>query len=617
MKRDLNTIGLTVSNHVSAMLAYWDKNQICRFANQAYVEWFGRTPEEMVGKITMKELLGTLYEKNLPYIQGVLKGEPQIFEREIPIPSGVTKHSQANYYPDKVNGTVEGFFVLVTDITTQKQIEHALQENGKRRQQILDSIPHLIWITDPQGKCTFLNKQWEVYTRMDVSDPERIDFMSLVHEEDRNNMLEQRTLSLEKSLLFQATLRFKTHSGEYRWMLSQTLPIYDEQGKLIERIGTATDIHEQKMALAAVEENEKRFRFMTNTVPQIIWTANPTGEVDYVNERWQKYTGKSLEETIGLQWSELLHPEDIQSTFIAWKESLETGNEFKVEQRLRNKQGVYRWFLSRAMPLKQANGEVSKWFGISTDIHDDKLYVQELREVQQEIELKNQQLSHQNVDLDNFVYNVSHDLRSPVASLQGLYGLLAGSLQDKLSPEEKELMQLMHTSLVRLNKTIGALGKIAHDQQEETQMLEQVYFHEMLAEVKEDIVSLSKEVQIQTEFKVPAVVFFRKHVRSILYNLLSNAIKYRHTTRAPLIQIRSRQEGDEICLSISDNGLGMHPEYIPKLFTPFKRLHTHIEGTGIGLYMIKRMIENHEGRISVESELGIGTTFYVFFKTKG
>jgi signal transduction histidine kinase len=144
-----------------------------------------------------------------------------------------------------------------------------------------------------------------------------------------------------------------------------------------------------------------------------------------------------------------------------------------------------------------------------------------------------------------------------------------------------------------------------------------VYFHEMLAEVKEDIVSLSKEVQIQTEFKVPAVVFFRKHVRSILYNLLSNAIKYRHTTRAPLIQIRSRQEGDEICLSISDNGLGMHPEYIPKLFTPFKRLHTHIEGTGIGLYMIKRMIENHEGRISVESELGIGTTFYVFFKTKG
>jgi PAS domain S-box-containing protein len=459
MKSDLYKLSLTVSDHVNAMLAYWDRNQLCRFANQAYVEWFGKTPEEMVGKITMRELLGPLYEKNLPYIQGALKGEPQIFEREISIPSGETRHSVANYYPDIVNGKVQGFFVLVTDITTQKLLEHALQENASRRQQILDYIPHLIWITDPEGNCTFLNKQWEVYTSIDVSDPQRIDFMSLVHEEDRNDIIRQRRLSLESSQIFQATLRFKNHSGAYRWMLSRTLPIYDDQGKLIERIGTATDIHDQKMALAALEESEKRFRFMTDTIPQIVWTSNPSGEVDYVNNQWQEYTGKSLEETIGMQWGELLYSDDIQPTFVAWKQALETGIEFKVEQRIRNKHGEYRWFLSRALPLKDATGEVSKWFGVSNDIHDDKLYLQQIQKVQQEIQIKNQQLSHLNVDLDNFVYNVSHDLRAPVASLQGLYGLLASSVQDKLSPDESELMQLMNVSLVRLRKNDRRFGQ--------------------------------------------------------------------------------------------------------------------------------------------------------------
>jgi signal transduction histidine kinase len=165
---------------------------------------------------------------------------------------------------------------------------------------------------------------------------------------------------------------------------------------------------------------------------------------------------------------------------------------------------------------------------------------------------------------------------------------------------------------------IGDLGKIAHSQQEETQLSEQVYFNEVLEEVWADIISLSNEAeaQIQTNFEVPSVIFFRKHIRSVLFNLLSNAIKYRYPTRSPFIQVYSRKIGDEICLSVSDNGLGLHPEHLVKLFTPFKRLHTHIEGTGIGLYMIKRMIENHGGRISVESELGVGTTFHVFFKNR-
>jgi PAS domain S-box-containing protein len=123
---DVNTLGLMVADHITAMLAYWDKDKVCRFANSAYVEWFGKTKEEMIDKITIKELLGPLYEMNLPYITGALQGKAQTFEREIPLPAGGTRHSLANYYPDIVNGEVLGFFVHVADVTPLKLLEREL-----------------------------------------------------------------------------------------------------------------------------------------------------------------------------------------------------------------------------------------------------------------------------------------------------------------------------------------------------------------------------------------------------------------------------------------------------------------------------------------------------------
>lgn len=127
-----NALGLKVADHISAMLAYWDTDQICRFANKAYEIWFNRTREEMIDKITMKELLGPLYELNLPYIEGALQGKEQMFERAIPIPDGGgVRYSMANYYPDIQDGVVQGFFVHVADITPIKQLQLELETKEK------------------------------------------------------------------------------------------------------------------------------------------------------------------------------------------------------------------------------------------------------------------------------------------------------------------------------------------------------------------------------------------------------------------------------------------------------------------------------------------------------
>lgn len=131
-KKDISIFGVEVADHITAMLAYWDKDLVCRFANSAYVDWFGKKKEEMIDKITIKELLGPLFEKNLPFISGALKGEIQTFEREIPLPTGGTRHSLANYYPDIVNGEVLGFFVHVADVTPLKLLEKELISSNER-----------------------------------------------------------------------------------------------------------------------------------------------------------------------------------------------------------------------------------------------------------------------------------------------------------------------------------------------------------------------------------------------------------------------------------------------------------------------------------------------------
>jgi signal transduction histidine kinase len=140
----------------------------------------------------------------------------------------------------------------------------------------------------------------------------------------------------------------------------------------------------------------------------------------------------------------------------------------------------------------------------------------------------------------------------------------------------------------------------------------------MLRDVQLDIADLLAEsgAVIRTDFAVPAIHFARKNIRSILYNLLSNAIKYRSPSRRPEVTLSTRREAGQVLLRVEDNGLGIPAGQLPKVFSMFKRFHAHVEGTGIGLYIVKRVMENGGGRIEVASEEGRGTTFTLYFRER-
>jgi signal transduction histidine kinase len=228
----------------------------------------------------------------------------------------------------------------------------------------------------------------------------------------------------------------------------------------------------------------------------------------------------------------------------------------------------------------------------------------------------NQDLIRINNDLDNFVYTASHDLKAPIANLEGFAILLSDRLRGRLDEKEMRLVEMIKAMTNRLKATIADLADISRVQKGQEQIPEPLSFEQMMEDTLADlrpIIEQSKAM-INVDWQEEEIQYSRKHLRSILSNLIGNALKYRSSERQLEIHVRTYRAGENVVLSVADNGLGIPAHQLPKLFSMFKRFHSHVEGTGIGLYITKRTIENNGGKIEVESREGVGSTFYVYFK---
>src|SRR5438270_2967924 len=274
------------------------------------------------------------------------------------------------------------------------------------------------------------------------------------------------------------------------------------------------EIERRKGAESALRESEQRFRTLAEAIPEMVWTATPEGAIDYCNQRWFEYTGHSMAETEGWGWQKVLHPEDMQGCLERWKASLVSGEVYELECRLRcAADGSYRWHLNRALALRNAAGEIVKWFGSSTNIHDQKLA---------------QQAQAQLLAMrDDLVANVSHSLRTPLASLRGFSELM---LSREFPPEKRrEFLTIIHSESQRLTQLINRFLDL---QRMETGR--QLFRFESLDLVKvirgraalfgaEDS---SQRLRLEIPIQLPAVRADAERMDEVLNNLISNALKY-------------------------------------------------------------------------------------------
>jgi signal transduction histidine kinase len=242
---------------------------------------------------------------------------------------------------------------------------------------------------------------------------------------------------------------------------------------------------------------------------------------------------------------------------------------------------------------------------------------QQARALAQDLATANQQLIRTNVDLDNFIYTASHDLKSPITNIEGLLDALHHELPEQPPTSEvAHILELMQDAVNRFKRTIEHLTTVSKLQKEHDAPVEQVALAPIIEDVRLDLAPLLQQTGGRLLVNVqhcPPLLFSAKNLRSVVYNLLSNALKYRHPDRPPVVRVSIRREASFVVLDVQDNGLGIDLAREEYLFAMFQRLHTHVEGSGLGLYMVKRMVENAGGRITVQSQVGEGSTFSVYF----
>jgi PAS domain S-box-containing protein len=381
------------------------------------------------------------------------------------------------------------------------------------------------------------------------------------------------------------------------------------------------DLTEHKRAELAVRESESQFRQLADAMPQIVWAARPDGTVDYYNRKWYEYTGMAEGEVGDPSWEPVLPPEDVNRVRQVWGEALRTGQPYGIEYRFRRgSDGQHRWHLGRALPVRDADGHVVRWFGTNTDVHDYKLLQEQNQHLLDSERAARAEAERAGRTKDEFLATLSHELRTPLNAILGWSQILRGGGGGEVSAAD-------------LGEGLGAIERNARAQ---TQIIEDLLDMSRIVsgKVRLDVRRLdlaavvragidtvrpaadAKGVRVQAVLDPVAgpVSGDPNRLHQVFWNLLTNAVKF--TPRGGRVQVLLERVNSHVEVSVIDTGEGIAAEFLPHVFDRFRQADASTTrrhgGLGLGLSIVKQLVELHGGRARVKSAgVGLGTTFVV------
>ncbi len=390
-------------------------------------------------------------------------------------------------------------------------------------------------------------------------------------------------------------------------------------GRMKERIDALLS-NEQNARLRA-EESARQLQFMATSMPQKIFTILPNGASDYVNPQWDQYTGGASNDSGEADWKKIIHPSDHDENTKLWKHSLETGEPFQFEHRLRRNDGQYRWHLTRATALRDKRGKITMWVGSSTDIEDvrknKKLEADTARLTKQRT-----QLMELNNAKDEFISLASHQLRTPATGVKQYLNMAIDGFAGPISTEVSSILNKANDSNERQLKIINDLLQVAQvDAGKVILRKETINICDLISSViheQESKFAKHKQKVVFDKPKKNMTVFADiTKLRMVLENIIDNAGKY--SPPGTTITVKATTSRGKVNISVIDKGVGMPKKDIDKVFEKFVRLDNPLSkivgGSGLGLYWGQKIIDLHGGQITVSSELNKGTTFTVSLPT--
>ncbi len=325
------------------------------------------------------------------------------------------------------DGSPLAVLCIVQDTTTRVLAERAMARSEERLSLALNSSTLVgTWDWDVSANSVTADEKFATMYNLDPAAAkngiELEGFLRAIHPEDVERVTGAIMAAMADGSAFRSEYRLLSPDGTTRWVIASGRPRLNEQGAATRFPGVVVDVTEQRRASEALAESELRFRTLTNAMPQMVWSTRPDGYHDYYNDRWYQFTGVPQGSTDGEGWNNLFHPDDQQRAWAVWRNSLETGEPYQIEYRLRHRSGEYRWTLGLALPIRDAQDRIVRWFGTLTDIHETKLAATERDLVAQEL---------------------SHRIKNIFAVLTGIISLSARS-QPEIKPFADQLRQRIY-----------------------------------------------------------------------------------------------------------------------------------------------------------------------------
>jgi PAS domain S-box-containing protein len=391
-------------------------------------------------------------------------------------------------------------------------------------------------------------------------------------------------------------------TGLARWVEATARPIMAPDGGVAEVMLIHEDVTERLLAERQLRASEAQFRTIADALPQMVWSTLPDGYHDYYNLQWYVFTGMQPGTTDGAAWNGMFHPDDQERAWETWRHSLQTGQSYEIEYRLRHRSGEYRWVLGRALPVRDEHGYIVRWMGTCTDIHEQKRMRDELLA--------------SNRRKDDFLAMLAHELRNPLAPISTAAHLLRVASADAAKVERAADIidrQVRHMTelvddLLDVSRVTRGLVEIERRPVEVKGVLASA-----IEQVRPLIEARGHRLTTRMASGDVYVLGDRARLIQVVSNLLNNAAKYTPVNGSLSI---SMAVGEQVEVRVEDNGMGIEPQLLPhvfELFTQGERTPDRAQGgLGLGLALVQNLAELHGGRVVAESSgRGLGAAFTV------
>jgi PAS domain S-box-containing protein len=630
---------------------------IVEMPNQSFIDIVGKGPD-IEGK-PLREVMPELLTENQPFLQILndvyASGKMfQSFGSQVQIvQNGVMTSNYYNitYTPLKDDtGKVYAILDIAVDVTEEIKAKQKVEESEQNlRNTILQAPTAMCILRGPEHVVEIANERmFELWGKEleEVIGKPMFEGLPEAKGQGLEALLDNVYHTGETYKAYGVAVMLPREGGIATVYIDFVYEAFREaDGTISGLMAVAMEVTDQVVARKKIEASEARFRLMADAMPQFVWTGDVNGNLNYYNQAVYDYSGLNYEEIQKDGWLQIVHPDDRAENVKLWTHAMKTGENFIFQHRFRNNAGDYRWQLSRAVPQRDSDGIIQLWIGTSTDIHEQKLFEEELARqvnerteelsvtnaeltvVNEEIASANQKLIRSNEELEQFTYAASHDMQEPLRKVHTFTTFLLDNHSAQLDERGKTYLAKIGTSVHRMKGIIDDLLNYSH-QTRGDQEFEPVNLTKIIEEIEADLellIQQKKAVIIKDEImQIKAVP---TQMTQLFFNLFSNALKFSKADVAVQIKIESSLlSADEAAvlklpdvhrqylkIQFCDNGIGFDPKHAVQIFNLFKRLHgkSEYEGTGIGLGLCKKIVQNHRGAIWAESEEGKGARFYV------